>query len=459
MRKTALLLLLAVAAAVAAQETGLEVSAPFVSRLKAQAGQNSVLLTWRESPDLEGKRLVYRGSEELDERSFPRAQLVARLEPAINSYEDFPPDQKPYFYAVLLEDARGRLYKLFIPFRNKTSTAVQVAGLASEETLAARITALGAAVSEDAVRLRFQSSKADRDLLLFRSASLMSGPEDLLAAASPVGLNAGATGYMDYPIPGIGYYYAVVDAGLFKLGKVELVPGQNSTTAPVQVPLGVGRVALPPLQTAMPAAPSQPPPAEAALAAGQVPASPASEAQAPPAGTRQQAGPEAPARRGPSTPLPLLALNLDVASGGELPPTAAFIAPQSSTRPLSPAAQKAVAAVLAEAPPRARPRLQPLALPDDQGVRGDSEAYGLQAILAEQLLPGKYQDAEAGLAAFLSVQRSEPVTARAHFYLAQVYYLQGRFEQSCLELLLAQDRYYAAAQPWLDACLLALQLD
>jgi TolA-binding protein len=450
MSKAALFLLLALATGAGAQQEDLKVSAPFVSRLKAQARQASILLSWRESPDLKGPRLVYRSTEEITAATFPKAMLVARLDPTINSYEDYPPDRRPYFYAVLLEDAKGKLYKLFIPFRNKTSTAVQVKGVASERTLAARITALKAVVADDSVRLRFQASKADRELLLFRSTGPMRKPEDLLKAAPPVGLNPGTTSYVDYPIPGLDYYYAVVDAGLFKAVQVQLVAGQNVTTAPVQVPLGVGKATLPPLKAVIPTAAEQPEAAETAPAAPPVPAAEAA------AGRPARAQPEALPGREATTPLPLLALELDVASGGQLP---IAVSPQPSSAPLSPATQKAVAAILSQSPPLTRPRLKAAALPEDLDARGDSEGYGLQTILVKHLLAGDSAAAEAGLLDFLSVRRSDEVSARAHFYLGQAYYLQGKYEQACIELLLAQDKYYGAVQPWIDASLLELSLD
>jgi len=466
MRKAVFLLLLAAAAGLAAQEQAMEVSAPFVSRLKAKAGQDSILLTWRESPDLKGPRLVYRSREEINEGSFPRSVLVARLEPSVNSYEDFPPDRKPYFYAVLLEDIQGKVQKLFIPFRNKTSAAVQIAGAggvpaaaptAAAETTSALITALSAGVSEDSVRLSFKASRVNRELLLFRSTTPMRSYEDLLAAPTRVSLNAGSTGYVDYPFPGLGYYYTVVDAGSFKSGKVTLVSGQNSTAAPVQVPLGTGRTALPPVQTAIPLPPSPPAAAEAAPA-GEKAAAPAPAAVSP-------VGGEAPARtgalegRGPAPLLPLLALNFDLAAGRQLPPASAFAAPQSTPASLSPSTQRAVAAVLSSAPPLARPRPEPAALPEDQGPSGDPEAEALQAILMERLLPGDYASAQPALAEFLAVRRSAAAAARAHFYLGQAYYMQGKYEQACLELLQAQDRYYSAVQPWIDASLEAIRLD
>jgi TolA-binding protein len=98
-------------------------------------------------------------------------------------------------------------------------------------------------------------------------------------------------------------------------------------------------------------------------------------------------------------------------------------------------------------------------LPEDQSSNGDPEAEALQAILLERLLPGDYAGAESALSAFLAVRRSPAAAARAYFYLGQVYYMQGKYEQACLELLQAQDRYYSEVQPWIESCLEALRLD
>jgi len=406
MRKAALLLLLAV---LGAREARSEVSASFVSRLKAQAGQASITLSWRPVLGFEGSYRIYRHTREIDEASFPAAVQVAAVGPGVASYEDLPPGREAYFYAVLLDD--GKLSPSFIPFRNKTATPAQIANVAPEPDLAARISGLTAEVVEDAIRLRFQSSRGDRELLLFRSLYPMRSGEDLLAASSPVALDPGTRGYEDSPIPGLDYYYALIDAGLFKIGKPELAEGENSTTRPVQVPMGAGRVGLPP--------------APAAAAAARMPAGAAR-----------------------SAPLPYLAL--DDAMG--MPAT-----PLPAARPISPATRRAVEAVLAEAPPRAARMLPVQALSEDLGAGGESEGFGLGLLLADHLLKGDLTGAEKGLLAFLAVRRSEAAEARAHFYLGQVYYLQGKLERSVLELLLARQLYYAAVEPWLDACLLRLR--
>jgi hypothetical protein len=131
--------------------------------------------------------------------------------------------------------------------------------------------------------------------------------------------------------------------------------------------------------------------------------------------------------------------------------------PLPAARPISPATRRAVEAVLAEAPPRAARMLPVQALSEDLGAGGESEGFGLGLLLADHLLKGDLTGAEKGLLAFLAVRRSEAAEARAHFYLGQVYYLQGKLERSVLELLLARQLYYAAVEPWLDACLLRLR--
>ena len=221
MRRIAMLLLWAAASA-SAQDPGTPVQ--FVSRLKAQASAESVLLTWRNPKGPAAAKLVYRHIEEIRPQTLDAATLVARLDAEVDRFEDRPPEASPYYYAVLLEGAQGKRYDLLIDFRNKTSQPVQLAAGPAEEDLAASITQLQAQVVEDSVRLVFRSSRPQRELLLFRSAAPISAAQQLLEADAQVTLGAGVQEYTDYPIPGVEAYYAVLDAGLFKAGRPWIVP-------------------------------------------------------------------------------------------------------------------------------------------------------------------------------------------------------------------------------------------
>ncbi|GAH61869.1 unnamed protein product, partial [marine sediment metagenome] len=224
------------------EQKSTEVFAPFVSRLKAKAGENSITLTWRGSQDVLSHRLIFRHTEEISANNFAEAQRIARLAPETDVYIDYPPDTEKYFYAVLLEDEKKKPYKLFISFRNKTTSGAAISSLAPEKDLAAEVSGIGTRVGENSILISFQISKPNREFLLFRSEAPILNPEDL--PPYPVRLKANTTSYQDYPIQGIDYYYAVLDAGLFGIGRVELTAGVNTTLNPVQLPMGPGRVGL-----------------------------------------------------------------------------------------------------------------------------------------------------------------------------------------------------------------------
>lgn len=401
MKKVILLLLVFhISLAGFSQEAGTEASTPFVSKLKAKAVDSHILLSWRNPKDLQGFALLYRHSDEIGRENLDQAQLLARLAPGRESYEDTPPEVRPYYYAVLIEDSAGKLHELFVPFRNKTSESVRVAVQPPEESVPSRIIGIQAMIVEDSIQVMFQSSNPDRELLLFRSNTPMRSTEDLLEAFAPIQIEAGTTRFTDYPIPGVEVYYAVIDTEVFKLGKQELVAGQNSTDRPVSVPLEVERVALPP-----------------AAAKGQ--------------------------RAAPSVTLPYLQLRLDSSGRFALPQTVQQLDPQTET---------AIARILSDAPPLEARQKSVVILPEDKGTLAAGESASLQKILREHLLTGDYRGVESKLHGFLNLQRSAYTEARVRFYLAQAYYFQGLYEEALLEFVLAQDELYAPVQPWLESC-------
>ncbi|MCK5006209.1 MAG: hypothetical protein KAR73_02405 [Spirochaetales bacterium] len=391
------------------QEAGTEAATPFVSKLKAKAADSHILLTWRNPKDLEGFVLLYRHSEEIGRENLDQAQLLARLAPDRESYEDTPPKVRPYYYAVLIEEARGKLHELFVPFRNKTAEGAQISILPSVESIASQVTGIQAMIVEDSIQVMFQSSNPDRDLLLFRSNTPMRSTEDLLEALAPIHLEAGTTRFTDYPIPGVEAYYAVIDTDMFKLGRQELVAGQNSTDRPVTVPLEVERVALPPAAT------------KGETAARIRSISPTQ----------------------PSVTLPYLQLRRS--SSGR------FALPQA-VQQLDPETQAAIARILSDAPPLEAKQRSVVILPEDKSTLAAGESASLQKILREYLLTGDYQGAETKLQGFLNLRRSAYTEARVRFYLAQTYYFQGLYEEALLEFVLAQDELYAPVQPWLESC-------
>ncbi len=404
MKKLSLLLILFLSAALTnSQDQKTEVFAPFVSRLKAKVQDSSIMLTWRPSRDVIGDRLIYRYTEEISESNFKWAQEIARAASDSNSYIDSPPDQRKYYYAVLLEDSDGKLYKLFIPYRNITILGKAISILPPEEELAAQVSGIKTEVMDDSILISFRVSKPNRELLLFMSTSPMRTAEDLLKAPSPLLLDANTTRYQDYPIPDQDWYYAIIDAGLFKIGKSELFGGVNTTLTPVRLPMGIGRVGFPDTSKLRP------------------------------------------------LPLPYLLITSGVELGDELSPFSPFMLPERVSM-LQSSTSEALTRILSDVPSPSIPQMKAQVLTVDRALRAGGEAYTLQTILNGKFLKGKFKESEDLLLKFLSIRRSDEIENRARFYLAQAYYFQGRYRQAFMEFLLAEDRYYQIIQPWLDAC-------
>lgn len=393
-----LALLLICTAALAQDGTATEVFAPFVSRLKAVADPSSVVLTWRKSGDIDGAYLVYRSRKEITEQTFPGADFVARVGPETETYTDYPPYGTDAYYAVLIEGTDQKLYSIFIPFRNKTTSPMNIRAPEPEDEIAAEVTDLRALLQGEAVVVSFGVSSTERELLLFRSTRPIRRVEDIVESSSVIPLGPGTTLYEDRPIPGVEYYYCVVDARLLQSGQAPIVQGQNSLSQPVQVPLSLGQT------------PS----------------------------------------RARSRPLPRLMIPAGVEFGDELIPSPPFLLPRQQE--LGPATAKSVARLRSSIRPAPRPPMSPVILEEDGSTQARGEDSILAGIVQSSFADRNYADAEDRLARFLRIKRSAKAQARTNFYLGQIRYLRGDLKEAFLAFLLAADRYYEETQPWLDAC-------
>ncbi len=225
-----------------------ELPFPFVSMLKAESAGFQVKLSWRDSPDKVARYTVYRYDQEITSENLANAQALGQVDPGVQYFIDTPPDDKGYFYAVLAQDSAGKQFSTLILFRNKTTAAVAVTTPATEEQLAAHVSAIHAVPTQrgDAIEVSFDSSSATRDLLLFRSTAPVMSAEDLLRSGSATQLDAGTTQALIPALPGVDYWFTVLDAGLFKLGTVAISAGANTTVDPVQIPWQPARPRLPP---------------------------------------------------------------------------------------------------------------------------------------------------------------------------------------------------------------------
>jgi hypothetical protein len=385
-------------------------SATFVSRLQAEPVDYQVKLTWVDAPDVKGTYLVYRAAEEITSQTVSRASLAGAVDAGVQFFVDTPPNRNGFYYAVLLRDPAGTLYPLVIPFRNKTSAPVAPTTSAPEEKLAASITGLRAALSAagDSIEVTFRASNPARDLLLFWGTSPLMEPADLLHATSTIALDPGTTHYTVPVLSGIDYWFAVLDAGLYKLGRIVVEKGVSSTASAVQAAPGSGRSSL------------------AALPGG---------------------------RR--TFPLPALTVTESVQTGSLI--TDADLPDVPVLSKVSPDTQKAIAQLL-DGLPRPAAGTRPVqVLRSDMTPTPDGELAHLQEIIRGPFLGGEIVAAHKGLQDFLSLPRSRGVEARARFYLGQIYSVEGRPRDALLEFLIASEFFYQESEAWIDACFAKLE--
>jgi hypothetical protein len=101
------------------------VFAPFISRVRVGLRGDTVVLTWEDAEEVAGSCVVYRSDEPVTKESFKYAVKVGSVPSGTGKFEDKPAQKGEYYYAVLVLDPAGKLYEVFIPFKNSTAVAIE----------------------------------------------------------------------------------------------------------------------------------------------------------------------------------------------------------------------------------------------------------------------------------------------------------------------------------------------
>ncbi|MBN2658665.1 MAG: hypothetical protein JXR86_16535 [Spirochaetales bacterium] len=209
--------------------------APFPSRLEALTSGSEILLTWKDAPDVaEGTYEIYRGDLPLTADNLYLAEKIGDVPDGTQLFRDQPPKGKSVYYAVFVRDP-SQVYKICIPYRNVTTSPVSIEESDIEETKSTVISNLTAQVFDSDVALSYESTLADRNIILFRSTSRIDSYEKLIKSIL-VGEKSGSqTSIIDNPIAGLNYYYAAVDGALYRSGSRNLLYSGNYTVSPVHI--------------------------------------------------------------------------------------------------------------------------------------------------------------------------------------------------------------------------------
>ncbi|MDR1144094.1 MAG: hypothetical protein LBK77_07765 [Spirochaetaceae bacterium] len=374
------------------------VFAPFVSMLEAEIKNNLIRLSWKDAEDIRGPVYVYRSETSFSGRAAVSLPIPAEVPYGTGSYLDEADKSGVLYYFVVASDEWGRKYTLSIPYANMISVSIApenvpgyyqpapraegpvppganpaVPGGSSVPAGApAGIGTISASVEGERIIINFSGADRSKNLLLYRSISPIRKPEDLLSAL--IIQRKRDAPFIDYPVPGIPYYYAVISEE--DLGSALLVirPGHNATAAAAAIPQKAGR----------PDSRDIPLPRVNLSGGAAVPDTP---------------GPAAPVRR----------------TGGGMEPS-----------------------VFSE---------------DLSGNPLEGEEYQLHTIVRGYFSIRDWDKSEEELGQFLALPRKTPVRARAHFYLGQVYYFQGKSREALFAFLTAQESYPSETAPWIRAVL------
>ncbi len=392
----------------ARDDTNQEVFAPFVSRLRVAVRDPQIRLTWRDSTDLtDGSYRVYRHSREITAETIDDAELVAEIQPGVETYLDTPDQEGSYYYAVLAAEPDGRTYPILVPFRNKTLRPVEVTRMATEEELAAEIAGIRAQAQDSSIVVVFDPSRNERTLSVYRSTEPFESLDSVSDATLLDEIDSTNRRFIDYPVPGVDYYYGVFDRVLIERDSVEVTTGGNVLAEPVRIALEsqpVTRISIPPA-------------------------------------TKRRA------------PLPILRITTGIQSGEPL--STPDVPRPGTARPLASTTESAIEELLSRTPPAEEFLPEPRILPLERSGEGTGVAQTLSRVITGEFSDQNYDRAAELLETILQISMSAEQERRIRFYLGQALYFEDQNERAFMQFLMASEseELYTETRPWIDGIL------
>ncbi len=377
----------------------------FVSKLTSAAEEHLIRLSWIDSPENVKNYFVYRHTSEINNNNFKNAQLIGEVNTGNEYFIDYPGIPGKYYYAVLALDSENKPYNLFIPYKNITSIPADILSVVSPDALATVITDIATVSTENTVELSFKSSKADRYLIIYRSTIPIVKYKDLVKASLIATIPSSNGNYTDHPIPGISYYYAVMDSELAKSGRYLFNPGRNLTEYSVVVEQGISPLEIESRET-----------------------------------LRNQ-------------PLPYLELNSSIDTGKTLLNNSSKLPVEYN---LTFESTTAVNNILKNIYTKEKIELKPVILSQDIAISENSEEYQLKRILESDFKNQNWSIAYDLISNLLRVQHSENIELKAHYYRGQILFFQNKYQKSFMEFILTGKELEKETEPWINELLYIL---
>ena len=385
---------------------------PFVNNLRIAVRDPEVRLTWTDIPGFENSYGIYRHTTEITGANFPQAVLIDRVGTGVELYIDIPQEMGDYFYAVMALDQGNNPFRLFIPMRNVTLVSARITNPPPIEEpppvpLAETLGRLQVNPRTDgrALEITFTTEGDNRRISIYRSTQPIVDSDSLAQAILVDTLGSQLGRALDFVIPGVRYYYAIVDADTLSAGPEDFIPGKTTLSEPVTLPLG----------------------AQTSLRADT------------PGPSNRMAG------------LPLLNPRTSFITGRPL--DSAFQGAIPQYQPLTPQVAQAFSQMISAYPSPPRESLKFQILPEDQDNEAQGESRILQAIIRTELLQGNWTKGVELLDNLLTLPLDQELRNRAEFYRSQGLYFLGELQRAYLGFLVIRDELPTQTRPWLNRIL------
>ncbi|MCL2244175.1 MAG: hypothetical protein FWC03_06875 [Treponema sp.] len=393
------ILIFAVFSGIAAQESNV---LPHVTQIKVEPRNNLIRITWVDSPDARGPVYIFRST-----RPFT-GPVPANIRPIVARYGDQyyiddTDDIENLYYFIAASDISGRRYDVILPQVN--ATGINSSGEPVQQQTAPPlvvtplpepeqgISNLRAALEGERVIITFDILGPRRSAVLYRSMQPITLPQDLLNAV--IVQSEIVSPFIDFPVPGITWYYAAIYEDDIAGGNMGIKPGINATDSAVLIQ-----------------------------------------------------GDQSIQRELRPIPLPAMTVRSTM-------PDSFFLSGVTEQIPLGEAAGNMLRDIqIPEKEPLALKNPRVFALDMLSPLTGEESA--LFQILSEFFGKRDWEGARAGLQHYLSLPRSEDVEARARFYLGQTLYFTKNYREALFEFLSIRSIHTVEANIWIDAILAAM---
>jgi hypothetical protein len=379
---------------------GVSSFSPMVSGLTAEIRNKLVRLNWTDSAGAQGPVYIFRSARPFI-GTVPPDSIPAAIPYGTQFYIDEIDGAGTFYYFVAASDLQGQRHDMPIPDANTIAVNASGAARSGAAEPLPGVSGISARAEGEAVIVSYVSGSeaetGEGNMILYRSLHPIRQLKDLLnAVIVQTGVNSPC---VDYPIPGLSWYYAVVSEDEIIEGNAGIYPGRNATKEAVS------------------------------NAGGEAPARPAT-------------------RETRSMPLPAISL-YNAAPGSD------YLSHIPETVPLNEEAARALASVQT-APAAPWPEKKPRVFARDLEEPSGGENSELMRIVQDSFIKRDWRSAHDELQRYLSLPRSAAAEARARFYLGQTSYFSGKYREALFEFLSAQSLHPTETHVWIEATLAAL---